>query len=177
MRTVLAAAAFCAATALAAPMAQAVDFADMPVGCQWTFQYWNGMRLTHTYVGRVSGLYDVRTTVAGHPDRLVNNMWFNRSGDMVERASQNGKWEKFSPASCYTQVGHCEMLLTNARGVHRHIDSTTQRNGNHYDQYWHLRGRGHLHHVAYTEGRFGIIVKGMYRGKPVTVSRFRHCGR
>ena len=149
----------------------------MPVGCQWTFAYRNGARLTHTYVGRINGLYDVRTTVSGHPQRLVNNMWFDRAGDMVERLWNNGRWERFSPASCATRAGSCRAVYTNSAGARQEIESTTQRAGNHYDQYWHLRGKRRLHHVSYSEGRFGVVVRATQNGVTITGGDFRHCGR
>ncbi len=106
-----------------------IRFDKMPVGCNWTIQYSDGQALTETYVGKISGGYSTRVTLAGNPGKVVRTMTYDAKGRLVRKDWANGKWETFTPHSCFQTNSSCTYRYRNADGADQKIGNSTIRNG------------------------------------------------
>lgn len=117
------------AFAVSTPALAETDFDSMPVGCSWTVKYSDGQVLTETYLGKVSGKHKTRVTLADDPAFVVRHSFFDVEGRMVRKEWAGGKWEKFTPYSCFDVKGSCTYRYTNADGADQKIASETVAKG------------------------------------------------
>lgn len=113
----------------ASPVLAGIAFDAMPIGCSWTVKYSDGQTNTETYLGVKSGKHKTRVTQADNPDKLVRHSFYDRNGRLIKKEWANGKWEKFSPYSCYDSQGVCTYIYSNADGARQKIFSETTVSG------------------------------------------------
>ncbi|NBE06092.1 hypothetical protein [Paragemmobacter ruber] len=153
-----------------------IDFRTMPVGCSWTVRYSNGNLWIHTFKGRKGGAYvtEVREDTTTGP--LVSRIRYNKRGWMTERVWADGKWERFSPYSCFGELGKCSSTYTNADGVRLEMVNTTTKAGNTYT----VEGRvkdGDVYPTEYfTLGPFNVTTMNKSSNYWAETKNFYNCG-
>jgi YD repeat-containing protein len=158
--------------AVAVPAAAEIDFATMPKGCSWTTRYSDGQMLTETYLGRKGAKH--RTEVrAGKA--LVRKMTYDAKGRMLRKDWADGKWESFSPYSCFSEVGACTYRYQNADGADFKVASKTAARGKGFRVDAGPVG-GQAYPDEYFEvGKFGLMTKNKGDGYSARLIELKNC--
>jgi hypothetical protein len=111
---------------LTGPATAQIDFGAMPKGCSWTTRYSDGQVLTEIYLGQKAGMH--KTEVRAGKD-LVRQMTYDGDGRMIRKDWADGKWESFTPYSCFAEQGSCTYRYRNADGADYKVASKTTAQG------------------------------------------------
>ena len=106
-----------------------IDFGGMPVGCSWTTQYSSGEVVTETFLGKTKGKYKTKVTNAAKPGTVIRHSLYDKQGRLVRKEWTGGKWESFTPFSCFSETGSCTYRYRNADDVDQKIASKTVAKG------------------------------------------------
>ena len=155
--------------------AAGIDFRAMPVGCTWTTRYSNGNVWVETFKGRKGGAYvtEVRDGSATGP--LVARFRFNKQGWMTERVWANGKWERFSPYSCFGELGNCRYTYTNADGERLVMLNTTTKSGREYTVEGRVEGEDSYPTEYFTLGPFNMTITNRAHNYSAETADFQNC--
>lgn len=161
---------------IANPARAAIDFASMPVGCSWTVQYSNGNTWRETFKGRKGGRYVTQTVDLKRKNALVNTKKFDVAGNLVERVWGDGKWERFSPFSCFDTVGSCTYTFTNADGARSRIVNETRAAGKGFAVRARVKGGEAFPDETFQLGPFGLMVTNKSSNYSASIVSFKKCG-
>ena len=152
-----------------------IDFGAMPVGCTWTTRYSNGNVWVQTFKGRKGGAYvtEVRDGSAKGP--LVSRFRFNDQGRMTERVWADGKWERFSPYSCFGELGACRYIYTNGDGARMVMLNTTTKSGQGYRVKGRVEGGDSYPTEYFTLGPFNLAVTNKASNYWAETGTFQNC--
>lgn len=157
---------------LAGPATAQIDFGSMPKGCSWTTRYSDGQVLTETYLGRKGGKH--KTEVRAGTD-LVRTMTYDAKGLMLRKDWANGKWESFSPYSCFTEVGSCTYRYKNADGADVKVKSKTTAKGNGFRVKAGPVGGQPYPDEYFETGAFGVMTKNKSEGYSARLIEMKNC--
>jgi hypothetical protein len=161
---------------LAAPPAEAeTDFNSMPVGCSWTTQYSDGQTLTETFLGKKSGRYVTKVTMADQPRKVVRFSYFDRKGRLVRKDWAGGKWEKFEPYSCFGTLGQCTYRYSNADGADQTILNDTRQKGVGYVVVAAPKGEPPYPDEYFETGPYGLMTKNRASNYSAELIRLENC--
>ena len=93
-----------------------VRFDIMPVGCRIHGAYSTGERIVSEYTGRRGGKHVIKTYDGPARTKLIRTTFYDKNGFMVRKDWAGGKWETFSPYSCFDVPGSCRYTYNNADG-------------------------------------------------------------
>lgn len=162
---------------LAAPPAFAgIAFDTMPVGCSWTVKYADGQTNTETYLGLKSGRHKTKVTEANNPEKLVRFSFFDKKGRLVRKDWANGKWEKFSPFSCFDSQGSCTYTYSNADGGNQEIASETSRSGKGFKVKAGPIGGTPFPDEYFEIGEFGLMTRNKSSNYSARMVKIENCG-
>lgn len=153
-----------------------IDFAHMPVGCSWTTRYSDGQVLTETFLGMKSGTYRTKATLAGNTRKLVRQSRFDKMGRLVRKDWANGKWEEFSPFSCFDTLGSCHYRYANADGIKQKINSKTTRKGKGFRVVAGPEGGPNYPDEYFEFGPFGLMTKNRTSNYSAKMIKLEGCG-
>lgn len=162
---------------LAGPSGAAIDFPSMPVGCSWITQYSNGNTWRETFKGQKGGKYITQTVDLEHENALVNSKKFDAAGNLVERVWGGGKWERFSPFSCFDTVGSCTYTFTNADGEKSTITNETRKAGKGFAVRARVKGGEAFPDETFQLGPFGLMVRNNSSNYSALIVSFNGCGQ
>ena len=164
------------AVAASVPVLAQTDFESMPEGCNWTTKYSDGQVLTETFLGTVKGKYKTRVTLADDPSSVVRISFFDDEGRLVRKEWTGGKWEEFTPFSCFDVVGSCTYRYTNADGADQKIASETIAEGKGFKV-----KAGPINGADYPDeyfevGEFGLMVRNKSSNYSARMISMSNCG-
>lgn len=159
----------------ASPVVADIEFAAMPVGCSWTVKYSDGQINTETYLGVKSGKHKTRVTQQNSPEILVRHVLYDMKGRMVRKEWADGKWEKFSPFSCFDIQGACTYTYSNADGVKQNISSETRASGNGFKVSAGPVGGTPYPDEYFELGNFGLITRNKSSNYSARIVSFKDC--
>lgn len=154
----------------------ATDFSNMPVGCSWTVKYSNGNTWRETFKGRKGGKYITRTVDLGRKNALVNTKTFDAAGNLVERKWGDGKWERFTPYSCFDTVGSCTYTFSNADGAKSTIVNETRKVGKGFAVRARVKGGEVFPEERFRLGPFGLMQVNQAPNYSASIVSFKGCG-
>lgn len=162
--------------ATAAVAGPGIEFDRMPVGCSWIIEYSNGNRWLETYIGKKGRSHVVETVEAANTKQRVKTTKFNAQGFMTERNWGGGKWERFSPYSCFGVPGDCRFKFSNADGARGTIKNDTEKKGGSY-----VVRSGYVGGEAFPDewfkiGPFGLMVSNKASNYSARITKFVNCG-
>jgi hypothetical protein len=157
---------------LAGPASAGIDFGAMPKGCSWTTRYSDGQVLTETYLGRKGGKH--RTEVRSGQD-LVRQMIYDAEGRMLRKDWASGKWESFSPYSCFSEVGSCTYRYRNADGSDFKVESKTMAQGKGFTVKAGAVGGSAYPDEYFETGSFGLATKNKGEGYSARLIEMKNC--
>lgn len=160
----------------AAPGTAEISFDAMPVGCSWTTRYSDGKTNTETYLGLQSGKHRTKVTEASDPEKIIRYSQFNRKGRLVRKDWQNGKWEEFSPFSCFDSKGSCTYVYTNADGFTQRIASETRATGKGFSVKAGPVGGAPYPDEYFEVGDFGLMTKNKSSNYSARLVNVNNCG-
>lgn len=158
---------------LAGPATAQIEFGAMPKGCNWTMRYSDGQVLTETYLGRKSGKH--RTEVRAGKD-LVRKMTYDAEGRMLRKDWADGKWETFSPYSCFAEAGSCAYRYRNADGADFKVVSKTVVQGKGFRVEAGPVGDQPYPDEYFETGSLGLLTKNKGDGYSARMIEMRNCG-
>jgi YD repeat-containing protein len=158
--------------ALAGPALAAIDFEAMPKGCSWTTRYSDGQVLTETYLGRKGGKHK---TEVREGKALVRQTTYTAEGRMVRKDWANGKWETFSPYSCFAEAGSCTYRYRNADGADFKVASKTVGQGKGFRVKAGPVGGNAYPDEYFETGSFGIMVKNKASNYSAQLIEMKNC--
>lgn len=153
-----------------------IDFASMPVGCNWVTKYSNGNTWRETFKGRKGDHYVTQTLDTLHNNAVVSTKKFNMNGDMVERIWGDGRWERFEPFSCFGVTVTCSYTYSNADGDSLSIVNKTRKNGKGFLVKARVKGGEKYPDEVYEVGHFGLAVSNRSSNYAAATGAFRNCG-
>lgn len=97
-----------------------VAFGEVPVGCRWRTEFSDRPAEKSTYAGpsRGGNLVEVTDTRGG----ALFSAFYTGDGHYAGRQFHDGRWEGFSPHSCFAVPGRCQ-------STHERGDGTSVRQG------------------------------------------------
>jgi hypothetical protein len=159
----------------AKPVLADIAFEAMPIGCSWTVKYSDGQINTETYLGVKSGKHKTKVTPANNPEKLIRHSYYDKEGRLVKKDWANGKWEQFSPFSCFDIQGLCTYTYSNADGVKQKISSETKVSGKGFKV-----SAGPVDGPPYPEeyfelGQFGLVTRNKSSNYSARIVSFKDC--
>jgi YD repeat-containing protein len=158
--------------ALAGPTLAEIDFAAMPKGCSWTTLYSDGQVLTETYVGRKGGKHKTKVTEG---KALVRQTTYDAEGRMIRKDWADGKWESFSPYSCFDTVGSCTYRYRNADGADFRVVSKTVAQGKGFAVKAGQADSDGYPDEYFETGDFGVVVKNKSSNYSARLIEMKNC--
>lgn len=158
--------------ALAGPATAQIEFAEMPKGCSWTTRYSDGQVLTETYLGRKSGKHKTEVRAG---NQLVRQMTYDAEGRMLRKDWANGKWESFSPYSCFAVTGSCTYRYRNADGADFKVASETVAKGKGFRVKAGPVGGQPYPDEYFETGSFGLMTKNKGEGYSAQLIEMKNC--
>ncbi len=93
-----------------------IRFDIMPVGCRMHGTYSTGEQVVDEYIGLDAGKHVIKTAAGPAGKKLIRTTDYDRNGFMIRKDWAGGKWETFSPYSCFDVPGTCRYTYQNADG-------------------------------------------------------------
>ncbi len=159
----------------AQPVLADIAFEAMPIGCSWTVKYSDGQTNTETYLGVKSGKHKTRVTQANNPEKLVRHSYYDRKGRLVRKDWANGKWEQFSPFSCFDSQKSCAYTYSNADGAKQKITSETKASGKGFKVNAGPVGGSPYPDEYFELGQFGLMIKNKSSNYSARIISFKDC--
>lgn len=106
-----------------------VRFDSMPVGCRIHGSYSTGAQVVDEYIGIEGGRHVMRTYEGPAGNTLIRTTLYDANGFMVRKDWADGKWETFSPYSCFSEPGRCRYTYRNGDGQTKEFVGKVTRKG------------------------------------------------
>ncbi len=164
------------ASAMASATAAAgegIDFAAMPIGCRWHTALSDRPTEVSTYVGERSGFHVIEvTTGRGRPVATVFN---TPDGHYAQRVFPDGRWERFTPHTCFAVEGRCESTYERGDGLRVRQWSEGRRSGDGFVVRSGEVGGAAYAAEAYRLGPFNVIAESRNETYAARVTKFERC--
>ncbi|MFN3972503.1 MAG: hypothetical protein ACK4L4_14195 [Gemmobacter sp.] len=153
----------------------------MPVGCLIHTRYNSGDERIEVYVGK-KGKTHVTKSYAG-PARattltgVINTITYDAQGRMIRKDWAGGKWETFSPFSCFSIPGDCRYRYRNADGQDLTYIGRVVPRGDGYVSSGGFSGQAPFNDNTFTFGPFNDIATFREGSTTFKVIRYENCGR
>lgn len=161
---------------MAGPGLAGTDFASMPVGCSWTTKYSDGSVVTETFLGKRGGKYKTEVTADDDPDALIRKVTYDAKGRLLRKDWAGGKWEAFSPYSCFAEAGTCTYRYTNSGGADQKIASTTVAKGKGFSVRAGAVGEKAYPDEYFELGTFGLMTRNKASNYSARMTKMQGCG-
>lgn len=153
-----------------------IDFGAMPVGCSWTTKYSDGQTVTETFLGKTKGKFKTEVTKAGNPGNVIRQSLYDANGRLVRKDWAGGKWESFTPYSCFAEAGDCTYRYRNADKADQKITSRTVAKGKGF-----VVKAGPIGGAAYPDeyfelGDYGLMTRNKADNYSAKLTKMENCG-
>ena len=103
----------------------------MPIGCRWTYKYWDGILWQERFTGKENGyfvteLYDL----SQQKETLLITKKYNLNGLLVSRKWRNGSTETYEPNNCNGVLDECSYLTKKSNGESFEVHTFSFLEGN-----------------------------------------------
>jgi hypothetical protein len=153
-----------------------IDFDAMPVGCSWTTTYSSGEVLTETFLGKSKGKPKTKVTRADNPGAVIRHSFFDKEGRLVRKEWAGGKWESFTPFSCFSETGSCTYRYRNADGADQKIVSKTAAKGKGFSVKAGPEGEARYPDEYFELGAFGLTTVNRADNYSAKLIKMVNCG-
>ncbi len=159
---------------------QGIRFDVMPVGCAIHTSYGGKDRRVDIYVGRKGNKHVTRTyaePAKGQPPaRLLLTTTFDAKGRMTRKDWAEGKWETFTPYSCFDLPGECRYRYRNGDGADQVYLGQVAKKGQSFVSAGGFEGEAPFNPTTLTFGPFNNIATFREGATSFKVTRYDNCG-
>lgn len=157
-----------------------VNFDRMPVGCLIYNRYDNGNQWVEYYAGKSGTNHIIRTYErpehAGQKAQEVSTITYDANGFMVKRVWATGKWERFTPFSCFSRPGDCTYTYRNADGLVETFKGKVRKSGKSLVSSGGFVGQAPFNDSTLRLGPFGNIESYTEGSTQFKVVKYADCG-
>lgn len=153
-----------------------VQFDRMPKGCRIHGVLGDGSRIIEEYAGRRGKTHVVLGY--GGPDgrALVRTTTYDANGYMIRKDWPDGRWETFTPYSCFTRPGDCAFVYRNDAGKVETAEGAVTLRGAQIISRGGPKGGPVGSRTVTTLGPFGTIASTRSRDVDFRVTGYENCG-
>lgn len=153
-----------------------ISFDLMPKGCRIHGVYGDGRETVDEYMGVRRGMHVTRTFDGPKGRNLVRTTTYDANGFMVRKDWANGKWETFTPYSCFDRPGTCTYTYRNADGAEKTYRGKVSRRGDRITSQGGFEGEPPFPKSVVTTGPFNNGAGFTEGNTSFRVSRYEGCG-
>lgn len=153
-----------------------IRFDLMPVGCRIHGVFADGSRIIEEYAGKRGTTHVVRGYRGPGGRKLVRTTTYDAEGYMIRKDWPDGRWETFTPFSCFTRPGDCAFTFRNDDGKVEIAEGTVTRRGDQIISRGGPKGKPQTSRTVTTLGPFGVIATTRSRDLDFRVTGYESCG-
>jgi hypothetical protein len=153
-----------------------IDFADMPVGCTWVYEYSSGARISVTFLGWREDSYLLKSRDELNSGEFLELHKYNKDGFMTWKLFPDNRWEKFSPHNCFPNVGNCRFTHTSSDGPTTEVSTVTRKVGDKLGLTARNAGQAPFGEDLIELGPYDLIISQSSPSYSARITEFRNCG-
>ncbi len=153
-----------------------ISFDIMPVGCRIHGKYSSGEQTVDEYVGKKGSKHVVKTYSGSSGRNLVRTTTYNADGQMIRKDWAGGKWETFTPYSCFDTPGTCSYKYRNGDGQDSQFKGKVIRRGTKFVSIGGFIGESPFPDSVVTKGPFNNGDRFNDGSTSFAVTKYENCG-